>query len=230
MKTTILLLVVSCVHLLAQTNTNNFEMSFEATGQLMNALQYGGSDNAIKLLLEKGANVNAKNNDGWCPLQLAAKRGDLGIVRLLLENGADVNAKDSDGGTALISAAKRGYVEIIKLLLEKGADIDAKIENVGTALAFAAWAGQTNAVAFLLDKGSDINATNGRCNLVSVICFSSIRLRPSGVKRSEGERSEPSAAEPRRGEAAPRAINWSRAGHAGFLLGCSQTHPTPNPT
>lgn len=71
---------------------------------------------------------------------------------------------------------------------------------------------------------------DGRCILLSVNCLSSIRLRPSGVRRSEGERSEPSAAEPRRGEAVPRAKNWSRAGHVGFLLGCSQTHPTPNLT
>ena len=69
-----------------------------------------------------------------------------------------------------------------------------------------------------------------RCSLLSVICLSSIRLHPSGVRRSEGERSEPSAAEPQRGEAAPRAKNWSRAGHVGFLLGCQQTHPTSNRT
>jgi hypothetical protein len=69
----------------------------------------------------------------------------------------------------------------------------------------------------------------GRCKTGSVNCLSSLRLHPSGVRRSEGERSEPSAAEPRRGEDAPRAENWSRAGHLGFLLGCRQTHPTTKP-
>jgi hypothetical protein len=59
-----------------------------------------------------------------------------------------------------------------------------------------------------------------RCKSLSVNCLSSIRLHPSGVRRSEGERSEPSAAEPRRGGSVPRAKNWSRAGHVGFLLGC----------
>jgi len=70
----------------------------------------------------------------------------------------------------------------------------------------------------------------GRCKTGSVNCLSSLRLHPSGVRRSEGERSEPSAAEPRRGEDAPRAKNWSRAGHIGFLLGCQQTHPTTQTT
>ncbi len=68
----------------------------------------------------------------------------------------------------------------------------------------------------------------GGCKSLSVICLSSLRLHPSGVRRSEGERSEPSAAEPRRGGGAPRVKNWSRAGQAGSLLGCRETHPTQN--
>jgi ankyrin repeat protein len=131
-----------------------------ATGQLMSAVQYGGNVDTIKPLLEKGADVNAKDNDGWTPLQFAAKRGSLEIVRLLLENGADAKAKSNDGGTALMSAAKRGYMEIAELLVAKGADVNAKIDTYGTALTFAAAAGETNAVGFLLDKGADINATN----------------------------------------------------------------------
>jgi ankyrin repeat protein len=131
-----------------------------ATGQLMNAVQYGGDAAMVKSLLEKGADINAKDNDGWTALQHAAKRGDVEIVRLLLENGADANARSNDGGTSLMSAAKRDYIEIMKLLLEKGADINAKIENTGTALDFAAWAGQTNAIVFLLDHHADIEATN----------------------------------------------------------------------
>ena len=75
-------------------------------------------------------------------------------------------------------------------------------------------------------KGATIN---GRCKMLSVICLSSLRPYPSGVRRSEGERSEPSAAEPRRGKDAPRAKNWSRAGHRGFMLGCHETQPTQNP-
>lgn len=69
-----------------------------------------------------------------------------------------------------------------------------------------------------------------RCKNLSVNCRASIRLAPSGVRRSEGERSEPNVAEPRRGQGTPRAKNWSRAGHAGFLLGCRETLPTQNIT
>lgn len=131
-----------------------------ATGQLMNATQYGGNADTVKLLIEKGADINAKDNDGWTPLHHAVGAGNVEVVQLLIEKGADVNAKGKEGGTALMSAAKHGNVEIIKLLLEKGADMEAKVDVSGTALAFAAWAGQTNAVGFLLDKGAYINATN----------------------------------------------------------------------
>ncbi len=76
--------------------------------------------------------------------------------------------------------------------------------------------------------GSSINSC--RCNLLSVNCLSSICLCPIGARRSEGERSEPSAAESRWGRGAPRVKNWSRAGQNGFLLGCRKhiQHPHPN--
>lgn len=131
-----------------------------ATGQLMSAIQYDGNVETVRLLLGKGANVNAKDNEGWHPLQLAAKRGDIEIVRLLLENGAEVNATNVDGVTALGSAVYRGYTDVAKLLVEKGADINAKEKNKITPLMVAAGAGQTNAVEFLLNMGADINATN----------------------------------------------------------------------
>ena len=61
------------------------------------------------------------------------------------------------------------------------------------------------------------------CKRRSVNCSSSLRLAPLRGRRSGGERSEPERSRPRRGAAS--VINWSRAGHNGFLLGCQQTHP-----
>lgn len=53
----------------------------------------------MKLLIENGAEINIKDNDGNTPLHYAAKRGFMGIIRLLVENGADINAKNNDGQT-----------------------------------------------------------------------------------------------------------------------------------
>ena len=59
----------------------------------------------VRLLVENGAEVNNKNNDGTTALLWAASKGYLEIVRLLVENGAEVNSKNNDGTTALLSAA-----------------------------------------------------------------------------------------------------------------------------
>jgi ankyrin repeat protein len=53
------------------------------------------------LLLEKGADVNAKNGFGETPLHCACKQGhEENVVSLLLENGAEVNAQGNDGKTS----------------------------------------------------------------------------------------------------------------------------------
>ena len=59
----------------------------------------------MKALLDKGADVNAKDDKERTPLMSAAYRGYLEVVKLLLEKGADVKAKDKGGLTALMFAA-----------------------------------------------------------------------------------------------------------------------------
>ena len=56
---------------------------------------------AVKQHLAAGADVNAKNVDGWTPLHEAAFGGRKEIVELLISNGADVNAKGESGRTPL---------------------------------------------------------------------------------------------------------------------------------
>ena len=75
----------------------------------------------FRLLLERGADINAQTKLGWTPLHMASRRGTLEILRLLLEFGADVEAEDEDGKTALQVAADKGYDEVVKLLREHGA-------------------------------------------------------------------------------------------------------------
>jgi ankyrin repeat protein len=76
---------------------------------------------ATKELLNRGANVNAKDKDGKTPLMLAAVQDHDLIVRSLLENDADVNVKDKDGNTALMLAIEKEYAEIVELLKQAGA-------------------------------------------------------------------------------------------------------------
>ena len=71
---------------------------------------------AVKLLLERGENVNAKNLSGWTPLMQAAFVGHVRIAQMLLESGADPTFTNKNGETALSIAQSRGHTEIVELL------------------------------------------------------------------------------------------------------------------
>ena len=82
-----------------------------------------GKFEIVKLLIENGANPNAKNNHGWTVLMGASKKGKFEIVKLLVENDADSNAKMNDGSTALIHASEKGNFKIVVYILEHFSEI-----------------------------------------------------------------------------------------------------------
>jgi hypothetical protein len=78
---------------------------------------------AVKALLDKGVDVNAKWRYDTTALLMASGRGHLEVVKLLIERGANVNVKDTFyGQTPLSSAAQRGSADVVSLLLTKGAE------------------------------------------------------------------------------------------------------------
>jgi ankyrin repeat protein len=114
-----------------------------------------GNTEAVKLLIEKGANLDVKiNNDPILIWSIKNNKTDITIA--LLKKGGDVNAKDNVGWTPLHYAAPHSHVAIVKLLIEKGADINAK-DNAGwTPLHAAAKNGKTEAVKLLIEKGANL--------------------------------------------------------------------------
>ena len=81
----------------------------------------------IKLLIDAGANVKAKNDRGKTPLHALAmsncgERECLKVLQWLIDAGADIHAKDKQGGQPLHEAAQYGNVEMVKKLLELGAN------------------------------------------------------------------------------------------------------------
>jgi ankyrin repeat protein len=67
-------------------------------------------------LLEKGADVQAKNSDGVTPLLWACDMGLSEVAMALLEKGADVQAKNSHGVTPLHWACEKGHIDIAAML------------------------------------------------------------------------------------------------------------------
>jgi ankyrin repeat protein len=77
----------------------------------------------VKLLLDHGADVNAKMELGITPLYDAAHSGHWArVLTLLVSKGADIGAQTFDGSTALHGAAGTGWYEGVRILLESGAD------------------------------------------------------------------------------------------------------------
>jgi ankyrin repeat protein len=74
-----------------------------------------------KLLLEKGAAVDARNPRGDTPLLLAASGAHASVVSALLAARADKDAQNEFGDTALIIASRNGDAAIVRLLLSAGA-------------------------------------------------------------------------------------------------------------
>ncbi|PQE18637.1 ankyrin repeat protein [Rutstroemia sp. NJR-2017a BVV2] len=120
---------------------------------------YSGLEGIVKLLLEKGADIESKEDgEGWTALLVASKNGYETIVKLLLEKGADIESKDKWSRTALLIASENSHETIVKLLLEKGADIESKDKWSRTALLIASENGYETIVKLLLEKGADIES------------------------------------------------------------------------
>lgn len=76
-----------------------------------------GAVETMKILLEKGAQIESRFGDGLStPLHCAAHNGNLDCVKLLIDNGADIMAKTGKGRTALDEARKTGAADCVKYL------------------------------------------------------------------------------------------------------------------
>ncbi|KAG6613418.1 uncharacterized protein IUM83_04519 [Phytophthora cinnamomi] len=90
--------------------------------------------NVTKLVLRFGADVNARNQDGYSALHYAANGDAFDVARFLLDSDADANAQDQHGKTPLHHCIHEGSLLVANLLVARGADIDMKDENGETPL------------------------------------------------------------------------------------------------
>jgi ankyrin len=111
------------------------------------------------VLLDAGANVNARSRGGKTALHYAARDGYHAIARMLLARGADVNAADQGGGTPLHEAADRAQTNLATLLLDHGANLEARDRQGHTPLQLVGggWDYRRNAPAMarlLVERGA----------------------------------------------------------------------------
>ncbi len=117
-----------------------------------------GDRSAVRLLLQKKADVNAPQADGATALQWAAYRDDLELADLLISAGANPKTPNREGATAMQLATLHGSVAMMDKLLNAGADVNERGVNGETLLMFAARNGSLEALNLLLKRGVDVNA------------------------------------------------------------------------
>jgi ankyrin repeat protein len=123
---------------------------------LMYAGVYGNAD-CVRLLIKRGADVNATNSAGATPLLRSAT--DLAKTALLVESGADVNARSALGNSPLLLAARPANSHgAVELLLNHGATVNATNIGGATPLMAAVAGGDEATVRLLLKHGADVNA------------------------------------------------------------------------
>jgi ankyrin repeat protein/mono/diheme cytochrome c family protein len=135
---------------------------------LILAARRAGNSRTVKLLLERGANANERNNAGVSPIISGAASGDLVTVRFLLDAGAkadDFPRSDDPRAAALAAgfrtplmwAAYRNDERMVRLLLDHGADPN-QSTYFGDPLSQACWNDGFEAAALLIDRGANVNA------------------------------------------------------------------------
>lgn len=120
-----------------------------------------GHVEAVRLLVEQGANVEHTGNSGATSLMIAASFGFLPVMEALISGGSDPNTQHAYGGsTALHFASEMGRSEAVLLLCRNGAEVNIRKSSGGTALHIAADCNQSTAVEALLSPecAADVDA------------------------------------------------------------------------
>jgi ankyrin repeat protein len=125
-------------------------------------------------LLDSGAEIEARNEDGSTPLIWAAQFAQTDIFELLKSRGAKIGVRDKYGDTPLIVAAcecaearMNSAYDVVRILLDEGADVNARSKDGTTALMNAASGfGDAAIVKLLLDHGANPKLKDRRGNTV----------------------------------------------------------------
>ncbi|ALG86601.1 ankyrin [Gordonia phthalatica] len=122
---------------------------------------------AARVLIDAGADVNAKDDIQDSAYLYAGAEGYDAILRMTLDHGADLKSVNRYGGTALIPAAEHGFLSTVQMLIKAGVDVNHVNTPVWTALHEAVVYGDgsqkyQDVVTALLDAGADPNIRDGQ--------------------------------------------------------------------
>jgi len=148
----------------------------------LRAAAYKGDSAQIRVLLKKGASIDARDRKGETPLLIVTHNNYIDAAKVLINAGADVNAKDNIQDSPYLYAGARGRNEILAMILKHGADLKSINRYGGTALIPAAERGHVKTVQMLIKAGVDVNHVN---NLRWTALLEAIILGNGGADHTE---------------------------------------------
>ena len=120
----------------------------------------------VEVLIDAGADIEAKNVEGRSPLHFASISGELTTVKMLVKAGADVRATDAERATCLMFAAYHGHTDTVRYLVcLPEVDLNHQGTKNYTALHVAVERKHADVVQVLIDAGADIETTGDRGRL-----------------------------------------------------------------
>uniref|UniRef100_W5MDT9 Inversin n=1 Tax=Lepisosteus oculatus TaxID=7918 RepID=W5MDT9_LEPOC len=135
----------------------DINMTDKYGGTALHAAALSGHVSTARLLLERGALVDALDVMKHTPLFRACEMGHRDVILTLIQGGARVDLVDLDGHTALHWAALGGNAEVCQILMENG--ISPNVQDLAgrTPLQCAAYGGYINCMAVLMENRADPN-------------------------------------------------------------------------
>jgi hypothetical protein len=133
----------------------------------------------VRFLIEKGADVNARDSGGFTPLDTAARNRSASLVEVLIDAGANPNQPDADGFFPLLHAINRNHVPTVEMLAKKGADLELRNKQGITPLSWAIGDGKYFAAKALIDAGADVNARSGYENVTPLMVVATQLAAPA---------------------------------------------------
>jgi ankyrin repeat protein len=128
---------------------------YNSLGLLSHNASYCGRADALHLLLQHNADVNARNDYEETPLHHASDQGQAGAAQLLLEHGAIVDVQNRFHNTPLYEASRGGRLEIVQILLRHGADVHIRGGIGRTPFQAATLRGYNEIAQLLLEHGAE---------------------------------------------------------------------------
>ncbi|XP_065845194.1 putative ankyrin repeat protein RF_0381 isoform X2 [Oscarella lobularis] len=123
---------------------------------------FSGAEGLLNVLIEKGCNIHAKDENGDGALVCASQNGHLKIGMRLIGLGLDVNEANPNEVTSLHWSCLFNHVEMAKFLISAGADIEALNKWGRTPFLEAAYSGAEGTLNVLIEKGCNIHAKSAQ--------------------------------------------------------------------